>query len=151
MGDEAGAGPLHKKRVVDADYSDTLRTTIYTGRPCRVFKTPYNMEFEEKRQADKQEMESYGIPAFIKDCDPNDFVGQGMGVGLLQLAEVRTQEEKEKGIILSALERRQRGCYLTGQCAGAITDIKPAATIVQEMVSEAAEQLRVANTFLTAK
>merc|ERR1719401_2561780 len=47
--EEAGAGPLHKKRVVDADYSDTIRTIIYSGRPMRVFKTPYNTEYEEQR------------------------------------------------------------------------------------------------------
>merc|ERR1719191_2192037 len=29
--DEAGAGPYHKKSVVDADYNDTVRSTIYTG------------------------------------------------------------------------------------------------------------------------
>merc|ERR1712107_557357 len=28
--DEAGAGPLHKNKIVSSDYSDTLRTTIYT-------------------------------------------------------------------------------------------------------------------------
>ena len=33
--DEAGAGPFHKQRVLNADYSDTVRTTIYTGRPMR--------------------------------------------------------------------------------------------------------------------
>merc|ERR1712072_447200 len=48
--DEAGAGPMHKKRVISADYSDTIRTIIYSGRPMRVFKTPYNQEYEEKRQ-----------------------------------------------------------------------------------------------------
>merc|ERR1712061_536712 len=48
--DEAGAGPLHKKKVVEAGYGDTIRTIMYTGRPMRVFRTPYNVEMEEKRQ-----------------------------------------------------------------------------------------------------
>merc|ERR1712084_80550 len=56
--DEAGAGPLHKKKVVSSDYSDTMRTIIYSGRPMRVFKTPYTMEFEEKRQDEIQEMQN---------------------------------------------------------------------------------------------
>merc|ERR1711865_249136 len=45
--DEAGAGPLHKKRVVESGYDDTTRTLVYTGRPLRCFKTPYNLEFDE--------------------------------------------------------------------------------------------------------
>merc|ERR1712070_1108813 len=34
--EEAGAGPYHKQSVVKADYTDTIRTTIYSGRPMRV-------------------------------------------------------------------------------------------------------------------
>merc|ERR1719433_2635064 len=71
--DEAGAGPIHKKRVVSADYGDTIRTIIYSGRPMRVFKTPYNVEMEEKRQHEIQEMQNMGIPAFVKDVDPEKF------------------------------------------------------------------------------
>merc|ERR1712048_371982 len=52
--EEAGAGPIHKKRVVESAYEDTIRTIIYSGRPMRVFKTPYTMEFEEKRQQEIQ-------------------------------------------------------------------------------------------------
>merc|ERR1712056_28983 len=58
--DEAGAGPYHKRRVINADYADTLRTTIYSGRPMRIFKTPYNVEFEEKRKAEIREMAGMG-------------------------------------------------------------------------------------------
>merc|ERR1719210_2192951 len=41
--DEAGAGPYHKRSVIESSYEDTIRTTVYTGRPMRVFKTPYVM------------------------------------------------------------------------------------------------------------
>eukprot|EP00928_Gymnodinium_smaydae_P003402 TRINITY_DN11220_c1_g2_i2.p1 TRINITY_DN11220_c1_g2~~TRINITY_DN11220_c1_g2_i2.p1 ORF type:complete len:237 (+),score=34.89 TRINITY_DN11220_c1_g2_i2:3-713(+) len=34
----------------------------------RVFKTPYNVEFEEKRQHEIKEMQEAGIPAFVKDA-----------------------------------------------------------------------------------
>lgn len=147
---EAGAGPLHKKLIVNSDYSDTLRTIIYTGRPMRVFKTPYNVEFEEKRQSEIQEMQQAGIPAWVKDVDPQDFVGASpSSVGTLQLSEVLTMDEKAKGVKLSALERRTRGVYLTGQCAGAIQDVKPAGAIVEEMVREAAECLRSASTLVS--
>merc|ERR1711920_62894 len=68
--DEAGAGPMHKKRVVNADYGETIRTIIYSGRPMRVFRTPYNEEFVSKRGDEIEEMQNMGIPAFVKDVDP---------------------------------------------------------------------------------
>lgn len=150
--DEAGAGPMHKKRVVEADYSDTIRTIIYSGRPMRVFKTPYNAEWEEKRQDEIKEMTEFGFPAFVKDCDPEVFVGSNpASVGTLSLSEVRTREEREKGIELSMHEKHRRGVFLTGQCAGAIGDIKPAKDIIHEMVHQAAEQLNMASRLVTAK
>merc|ERR1712232_318614 len=147
--EEAGAGPLHKKRVVNADYTDTMRTIIFSGRPMRVFKTPYAVDFEENRASEIHEMQNIGIPAAFKD-----FTGElegGASVGLFSHLEVLTQEEKKRGVQLSTKETRERGVFLTGQCAGAITDIKPAQDIVEEMVLQASEQLRAASSLLTAK
>merc|ERR1712048_910268 len=140
--DEAGAGPIHKKRVVESKYEDTIRTIMYSGRPMRVFKTPYNVEMEEKRQDVIQMMQNAGIPAWIADMDPEKLEGANpASVGTLSLSEVRTQEEIKNGVQLSMHEKHQRGVFLTGQCAGAITDIKPAKIIIEEMVQQAAEQI----------
>jgi len=150
--DEAGAGPLHKKKVVEADYSDTIRTIIYTGRPMRVFRTPYNVEFDEQRRDEIAEMQGAGIPAFVKDVNPEKFVGANMAsVGTLQLSEKRTREEREKGVTLSRHEEHNRGVFLTGSCAGAINDVKPAKEIIEEMVTLAAEQLKTASSFLVSR
>jgi len=150
--DEAGAGPIHKKRVVEADYGDTIRTIIYSGRPMRVFKTPYNVEFESKRQTEIEEMQQMGFPAWVKDVDPEVFVGANpSSVGTLQLSQVLTQEEKDKGVQLSAHERHRRGVFLTGQCAGAINDIKPAKTIIEDMVSLAAHHLEAARSMVASR
>ena len=43
--EEAGAPPMHKKMVVTAGYDDTERTIIYTGRPLRVRRTPYVVDW----------------------------------------------------------------------------------------------------------
>jgi NAD(P)H-dependent flavin oxidoreductase YrpB (nitropropane dioxygenase family) len=145
--EEAGAGPMHKKRVLGADYSDTIRTIIYSGRPMRIFKTPYVMDFEENRQAEIQELQSIGIPAFVKDVTELEYGG----VGTFSQSEVRTVDEREKGVEISVKEKHERGVFLTGQCAGAITDIKPAEAIVNEMVQGAVEQLRTASSFLASK
>merc|ERR1712113_6497 len=150
--DEAGAGPMHKKKVVESGTGDTIRTIIYSGRPMRVFRTPYNVEFEEKRQAEIEEMQNMGIPAFVKDCDPEVFVGANpSSVGTLSLSEKRTREEIKNGVKLSKHEEHNRGVFLTGECAAAIKDIQPAQVIIDDMVALAAEQLRSASQFLTAK
>jgi len=150
--DEAGAGPLHRKKVLNAGYSDTIRTIIYTGRPCRVFKTPYSLEFEAKRQDEIEQATQIGLPAWIADVDPEKMEGANpSSVGTLQLSEKRTRDEREKGVELSMHEEHNRGVFLTGQCAGAISDILPAKVIIEDMVTLAADQLRTANTFLTAR
>ncbi|CAK0898650.1 unnamed protein product [Prorocentrum cordatum] len=120
--DEAGAGPLHKQRVVTSDYTDTI-----SGERAGGFKTPYAVEFEEKRQETGiKSMASIGIPPFVADVDELE---GGSSIGTLQLGEVRTKKEIAEGVELSPLERRKRGVFLTGQAAGAITDILPAAKI----------------------
>lgn len=140
--DEAGAGPLHKRRVVKSGYTDTLRTTIYTGRPMRIFKTPYSVDWEENRTKEKLELQDKGVIAFMSEGDVS---AEGW------MTEVRTQDEKEKGLELSRTEQLERSVHLSGQCAGAIDDIKPARAIVEDMVAQAVEQLQAASTMISAK
>jgi len=149
--DEAGAGPFHKKRVISATYSDTIRTTMYSGRPMRVFRTPYNVEMETSRRDTMKRMEDMGIPAWIADMDPEKLEGANpASVGTLNLSEVRTQDEIKNGVELSSHERHSRGVFLTGQCAGAVTDIKPAKVIIDDMVLQAAEQIHSLRSFVPA-
>merc|ERR1712137_1127777 len=148
--EEAGAGPMHKNRIVNAGYEDTMRTIIYTGRPMRIFKTPYTIDYETNRAQELTEMQASGLPAFVKDVEEE--LGGGLaGVGIFHAAEVLTTEEKQKGVELSVREKRERGVYLTGQCAGAITDVKPAKEIIDEMVAGAIVQLSSAAAFIDSK
>ncbi len=41
---EAGAPPHHQEAVLSAGFHDTIRTLVYTGRPLRVKRNPYNVE-----------------------------------------------------------------------------------------------------------
>merc|ERR1712232_951631 len=86
--EEAGAGPMHKRRVLEAGYDETMRTIIYTGRPCRVLKTPYALDFEENRQDEIKQSQEVGLPAWIFDADPEKMEGASpSSVGTLQLSE----------------------------------------------------------------
>merc|ERR1712087_393891 len=107
---------------------------------------------EEKRQDVIRNMQEAGIPAWIADMDPAKLEGANpASVGTLNLSEVRTQEEIKHGVELTALEKHTRGVFLTGQCAGAIADIKPAKDIMDDMVEQAAEQIRHSYAMLTSK
>jgi len=46
--DEANAGPVHQKRIIDCTSNDTTRIEAFTGRPCRVLRTPYVKDWESK-------------------------------------------------------------------------------------------------------
>jgi len=95
-------------------------------------------------------MQASGVPAFVKDV--KEELGGGLaGVGIFHSAEVLTADEKERGVKLSVREQRERGVYLTGQCAGAITDVKPAKEIIEEMVAGAIVQLNIATAFIDSR
>jgi len=52
--EEAGASRAHQQAVISAGNDDTVRTLIYTGRPLRVRKTPFIMEWEAKQEKIKE-------------------------------------------------------------------------------------------------
>merc|ERR1712166_599346 len=97
--DEAGAGPMHKKKVVEANYDCSMKSTIYSGRPMRIFKTAYTEEFETTRAQEIVEMQNFGMPAFVKDLKNIDGIdSSSVGVGIFHLAEVRTLNEVADGV-----------------------------------------------------
>mmetsp|Transcript_90952 Transcript_90952/g.283379 ORF Transcript_90952/g.283379 Transcript_90952/m.283379 type:complete len:345 (+) Transcript_90952:76-1110(+) len=64
--EEANAGPVHKKRLIEASSSDMTRTEAFTGRPCRVLRTPYVKSWEE-RAAELKELLDQGVVPFHKE------------------------------------------------------------------------------------
>ena len=105
---------------------------------------------EEKRQDVIQKMQEAGLPAWIADMNPEKLEGSNpSSVGTLNLSEKRTQDEIKNGVELSLHETHRRGVFLTGQCAGAITDIKPANEIIEEMVQQAVEQIHATHSLLS--
>lgn len=43
---EAGAPDNHKNAIVNANHQETIKTIIYSGRPMRVIKSDYILDFE---------------------------------------------------------------------------------------------------------
>jgi len=118
---EAGAPPRHQQAIVRAGYHDTVRTLIYTGRPLRCLKTDYIMNWETNRQDDIKKLTSQGkIPAVVE-----------------------FQEKIEAGEDIPLKLRLEARPLLMGQAAGAISDIKPAKEIIDSMMSEAIQVLKM--------
>jgi NAD(P)H-dependent flavin oxidoreductase YrpB (nitropropane dioxygenase family) len=119
---EAGAPPRHQQAIINADYHDTIRTVIYTGRPMRVLKNDYILNWENERSQEIKDLTSKGIIPVKRDLEEKAAKGENVDPGLV------------------ATNRP----LLMGQAAGAITDIKPAAEIINDMMAEAIRSLRQA-------
>lgn len=115
--DEATAAPYHKKAVLDATVTDTIRTTIYSGRPMRVFKTDYVREWEGPRAQESFQLRQQGQLPVATDRINTKKAGKPWSI------------VKTRGLLM-------------GQCAGAIDEVKPARDIVRDMVNGAVDVLR---------
>ncbi|KXS22190.1 2-nitropropane dioxygenase [Gonapodya prolifera JEL478] len=119
---EANSSPRHKRAIVQGDYTDTVRTLIFSGRPMRVIKTPYIENWEVNRQPDIAGLTSKGLIPYEWEMD----------------------EKQKKGEEVSTEVVIQSTRMLAGQVIGAIDSVKPAAEIVNEMVTDCVSALRTA-------
>jgi NAD(P)H-dependent flavin oxidoreductase YrpB (nitropropane dioxygenase family) len=111
--EESGASNLHKESVVNADFNDTIRTLVVSGRPLRVRMNEYVKGWEEQPEKIKQ-LTDKGIVPMMKDL------------------------EDEKDVDMP---------FLMGQVAAIIIDIKPARVIVEDMVREAVEMIKLGQSY----
>lgn len=121
---EAGAPPRHQDAVLKAGYHDTIRTIIYTGRPMRVLKTDYIDKWENERQSEIRELTAKGIIPAVHDL-----------------------EEKTAKKEIDTVQAMKYRPWLMGQAAGAVNEIKPAAEIIDEMMTDAVKALQQSASF----
>ncbi|KAL4888804.1 2-nitropropane dioxygenase [Aspergillus ambiguus] len=121
---EAGASRAHQEAVTTAGIDDTVRTIIFSGRPLRVRKTKYILDWEENRQEEIKALTARGILPVEHDAD---------------------NHPDDPEILDNAYP------YLMGVCAAEIKTVQTAAEIVDEMMSEAAGRLAVVTRRFTPK
>eukprot|EP01094_Clydonella_sp_ATCC50884_P019545 TRINITY_DN3848_c0_g1_i1.p2 TRINITY_DN3848_c0_g1~~TRINITY_DN3848_c0_g1_i1.p2 ORF type:complete len:368 (+),score=150.89 TRINITY_DN3848_c0_g1_i1:28-1104(+) len=124
---EAGAPPRHQEAVLKAGFTDTVRTIIFTGRPMRVLKTDYIMNWENHRQQEIRNLTSQGLIPAQHEYD----------------TKVANGEE------IDPVELMMNMPLLMGQVAAQVKEIKPAKEIVEEMVSQAVEVLKDRSSLIT--
>ncbi|KAK7906040.1 hypothetical protein LTR67_000765 [Exophiala xenobiotica] len=115
VANEAGASKAHQDAVLSATVDDTMRSIIFSGRPLRIRKTPYILNWEEKRQHEIKALTDKGIIPVHHDAD----------------------EHPDDEELLDNLHP-----FLMGVVAGVVNHKSSAREIVDEFVDVAAERLR---------
>lgn len=123
--EESGSPAKQKSDIVKATVHDTHRSLVYTGRPMRIIKNKYTMNWETNRSEEMKNELANGKLPYMKDVAILEKFGKG---------------EKVDGNLPVGSENMHP--WLCGQVAGAIKDVLPARKIVENMVDEAAQMLR---------
>jgi len=121
---EAHAAAMYKDVIVESNDEATIVTRCYSGKPMRVFKNPYVMDWEGRPQ---------DIQAFPAQAIMSHQSGVMGGIG-----------GQMEGL------SRDKSAFAMGQGAGAIHEVKPAGDVVREMVEEAEEVIATIARFAKA-
>ncbi|KAK4046727.1 hypothetical protein OIO90_006458 [Microbotryomycetes sp. JL221] len=104
--EEAGAPKAHQEAVLTAGITDTIRTIIFTGRPLRVRKNPFILDWEENRQNEIKELTSKGtIPVGYEDADNRPWL---MGVVAAEVNKIEPAKKIIDDMVKEAVERLNR-------------------------------------------
>lgn len=112
---EAQAAPGYREAIVRANEADTIRTRAYTGKPARTIANPYAESWEQRRD----EIQPFPLQA---------------------MHSVQQQVMDYMGVTNTFDPGRT--FMPAGQGAGMIREVKPAAEVVREIISEAEEVIR---------
>ncbi|KAJ9488254.1 hypothetical protein VN97_g5040 [Penicillium thymicola] len=120
LSDEAGAPTAHQEAVRTSNFEDNIRTIIFTGRPLRVRKNPYIVNWEDNRHDEIKQLTAKGIIPVEHDMEnlPDD-------------------------VDDDTLDNARP--YLMGKVAAVVNEKKSAKAIVDELVGDAAVLLQKGN------
>ncbi|KAJ5133477.1 hypothetical protein N7448_001495 [Penicillium atrosanguineum] len=120
LSDEAGAPKAHQEAVRTAGFEDNIRTIIFTGRPLRVRKNAYILNWEENRAEEIKTLTSKGVIPVEHDMEnlPDD-------------ADDDTLDNARP--------------FLMGKVSAVVNEKKSAKAIVDELVQDAAALLKKGN------
>ncbi|KAG8533125.1 uncharacterized protein KY384_001908 [Bacidia gigantensis] len=106
---EAGCSQMHKEAVVDADWQDTVRTLVVSGRPLRVRKNEYISDWEGKAEEVNRLCKNGVVPMEKdfeegKDVDLPYLMGQVSAI----VRDIRPAREIVEGMASEAVEHLGR-------------------------------------------
>ncbi|KAL8291669.1 hypothetical protein RQP46_001927 [Phenoliferia psychrophenolica] len=113
--EEAGASKYHQDQIIATDHSGTIRTLIYTGRPLRVKKTEYVMDWENNRQAEIESLTKSGkLPIETETKDREDIHPLLMGNVAAMIHSVEPAKKIIDDMIRGAMRVVQTDVFLVG-------------------------------------
>jgi len=106
--EEANAGPVHQKRIVEAASVDTTRIEAFTGRPCRVLRTDYVKNWET-RSSELKDLLSQGRIPFVEEVGEgktmiSQFFPALMGQAAGAIKDVKTADQIVQDMMKEALQ-----------------------------------------------
>ncbi|KAL2256552.1 hypothetical protein VTK26DRAFT_1496 [Humicola hyalothermophila] len=145
LSEEAGAPEAHKEAVRTASFDDTVRTLIFTGRPLRVRKNPYIMNWEEERAQEIKELTAKGKIPYEADLD-RVMAGEAEATAAIKGAGKMNASADDDVDVDELLDQFRP--FLMGQCAAVCNEKKPAKQIVDEFINDAVASLRRGKTMV---
>lgn len=109
--EEAETHPTVKQKFIEATSADTVRSRSRTGKPARQLKSAWTEEWDDT------ELPPLGMP-------------------LQPILTARALARIDRSAHLSGSGAEKLANYFVGQIVGNMNEVKPAATVVFEMVDE---------------
>lgn len=108
--EESGASRMHKEAVVSADFGDTLRTLVVSGRPLRVRMNEYIRHWESQPEKIK-ELTAQGIVPMAHDIEHERDVDMPFLMGQVAaiIKEIKPAREIVEDMVREAVEMLRRG------------------------------------------
>mmetsp|Transcript_25240 Transcript_25240/g.30553 ORF Transcript_25240/g.30553 Transcript_25240/m.30553 type:complete len:369 (+) Transcript_25240:64-1170(+) len=139
---EANCEDRYKEQLLLKESHQTVRTLIYSGRPMRVARNAVINKWEGERRAEMEELLKSGtIPLAVEMAERGEIKVPFSGT----LNRVTNRND------LNHLYDPDLMNLMMGQICGAITKIRPAATIVQDMVTTAHEAINRNSSFIQSR
>ncbi|KAJ5556271.1 hypothetical protein N7513_002110 [Penicillium frequentans] len=117
LSEEAGAPKAHQEAVRTAGFEDNVRTIIFTGRPLRVRKNDYIMNWENNRAEEIKQLTAKGIIPVEHDFE-------------------NLPDDVDDDMMDNARP------FLMGKVAAVVDEKKSAKAIVDELVTDAAALMK---------
>ena len=119
--EEAETQPTVKQKFLDATSADTVRSRSRTGKPARQLKS-----------------------AWTEEWDDTELPPLGMPLQPILTARAIARIDRSSHVAGSGAEKLAN--YFVGQIVGNMNEVKPAATVVYEMVDEFIDAVQALNT-----
>ena len=126
VSEEANVQRAYQQAIIQSRSSDTIRTEIYTGRPARALKNPYNINWEANRHEEKIDLLARGIIPWYHDVKNGTLPAHAPSPIPTGYRNVRNDDNL----------LREASIFPVGQACGPLKEIKTVRGVISELMDE---------------